>query len=308
MRLFITGGTGYLGSVQVAAALAQGADVRALVRSEAKAATLPQAVERAHVELGDEDGLAKAMEGCDGVIHLAASLGMTPGDARAINVTGTRNILRSARRAGVRRVVYTSSSAAIIEPSGLVSERARNETALVDIYSVTKCEAEGEVFAAAREGIDACIVNVVNAYGPSPVGPSSYNALFQAFVRGDLDTVVDAPVGWVVAEDVAQAHLAAFERGEPGKRYLVCGEVAPFSRVLNTFAALSGSDRRVTTLPPGSDLGPDAHPFARRSEVYGKLGPVTIDDGQARAIGITARGLEDGLRETVAWLKTLPAA
>lgn len=300
---FVTGGTGYLGSALVAEILARGGAVRATVRSAAKAAILPDAVERVEAALTDEDALARAMAGCAGVIHLAASLGMSADDARAINIGGTRTLLRAARRAGVPRFVYTSSSAAIIQADGLVSEGAPNSTALVDIYSVTKCAAEGEVFAAAREGQDARIVNVVNAYGPSPLGPSSYNALLLAFVRGDIDTVVDAPVGWVLAEDVARAHLAAYEYGAPGRRYLTCGAVAPFSRVLNTFAERYGSDRRITALPPGSDLGPKAHPFGRRSEVYGKLGPVRIDDAQARAIGITARGLDEGLQITVDWLK-----
>ncbi|MFN8559303.1 MAG: NAD-dependent epimerase/dehydratase family protein [Dehalococcoidia bacterium] len=61
-----------------------------------------------------------------------------------------------------------------------MSERAPNATALTDPYSTSKAEAEGLVFAAAREGLDACIVNAVNAYGPSPRGPQSYNQLILA--------------------------------------------------------------------------------------------------------------------------------
>jgi dihydroflavonol-4-reductase len=231
-------------------------------------------------------------------------------------VTGATGYLGAALvdllvRAGVRRYVHTSSSAAIIAPSGLVSESApEGETALVDPYSTTKAEAERLVFAAAREGLDARIVNVVNAYGPSPRGPFSYNVLLRAAFEDRLGPLVDATVGWVLAEDVARGHLLVYEQGATGRRYILCGEVAPFSTFVNTALALAGSTRRITALPPGTSLPPDAATFARRSEVYGRLGPVVVDDPNARALGFQPRGLASGLAETVAWLRGVipPAA
>src|SRR2546423_127381 len=300
--LLVTGSTGYLGSALVALLTDDGLPVRAAIRSEARASVLPDGVERVFADLGDEQSLTEAMRGCEGVFHLAASLGPSPEDTRRSNVEGTARVLAAAARAGVRRVVYTSSSAAIIAPSGLVSEQAPNETALVDPYSTTKAEAEGLVFAAVAEGLDACIVNAVNIYGPSPYGPGSYNGLFLAAARGEVTEIVDAPVGWVLAEDVARAHLLAFEKGEAGRRYVLCGEVAGFGSVLPRFAAPTGSPHRVTVLPPGTTLADDASLFARRSEVYGKLGAVQIDDAQARAVGFAPRGVDEGLSLTAAWL------
>jgi len=302
--LFVTGATGYLGTALIDLLLDRGLPVRAMVRSPERAGRLPAKVERVAADLSDEDMLAQAMAGCEAVFHLAASLGATVTETRDINVEGTRRVLRAARRAGVRRVVHTSSSAAIIEASGRVSERANGGTALVDPYSTTKAEAERLVLHAAKEGIDARVVNVVNAYGPSPVGPRSYNALLLAAVRGKAGPVVDAPVGWVLAEDLAIGHLLALERGEAGKRYLLCGEVATFSTVLDRAAELWGSPHRVQALPPGTTLRPGASAWARRSEVYGKLGPVSIDDSQARALGFQPRGIDEGLRITVEWLRT----
>lgn len=300
--LLVTGATGFLGSALVKVLTEVGLPVRAAIRSEARAAVLPEGLERVFADLGDEESLVAAMRGCEGVFHLAASLGPLPEDTRRSNVDGTARVLEAARRAGVRRVVFTSSSAAIIDPSGLVTEQAPNRTALVDPYSTSKAEAEGLIFTAVAEGLDVCIVNPVNIYGPSPFGPGSYNSLFVAAARGEVTEIVDAPVGWVLAEDVARAHLLAFEKGEPGRRYVACGEVAGFGRVLHRFAELTGSAHRVRTLPPGTTLPDDAPLFARRSEVYGKLGAVRVEDAGARALGFTPRGVDEGLSLTAAWL------
>ena len=117
--------------------------------------------------------------------------------------------------------------------------------------------------------------------------------------------MVDSPVGWVLAEDVARGHLLAYERGEAGKRYALCGEVAQFSTVLDRVCALWGSPHRARTLPPGTTLPPDAPVIAQRSAVYSRLGPMRVDDAQARAIGFTGRTLDEGLPLTVSWLRSL---
>lgn len=306
--LLVTGATGYLGSAVVTDLVAAGYDVRATVRDPARASVLPAGVQTVTADLDDADSLVKAMAGCDGVFHLAAAVGHSPDEARRVNVEGTARVLAAARASAVRRVVYTSSSAAIIEADGLVSERAPNTTALLDAYSTTKAQAEGRVFAAVADGLDAVIVNSVNVYGPSPRGPQSYNGLFAAAARGEVPQIVDAPVGWVLAADVAEGHRLAFERGEAGRRYLLCGEVAPFPRVLDAFCALVGSPHRVCALPPGSDLPDGAPLYALRSQVYGKLGPVRIDDAQARALGCAPRGVDEGLAVTAEWMRGGAAA
>jgi dihydroflavonol-4-reductase len=141
----------------------------------------------------------------------------------------------------------------------------------------------------------------VSVYGPSPQGPASYNALFLAAAKGEIDAVVDAHVGWVLAEDAAAGHLLALERGVPGARYVLCGEVAPFGRVLHTFARHVGG-RMVRALPPGSSLGPEAGTFAVRSEVFGRFPAMRVDDTGARALGFAPTGIEEGLAATAAWV------
>lgn len=297
--LLITGATGYLGSALVDLLIRRGHEVRAVVRDPARAAgVLPRGVELAVADLADLEGLRRAARGCDGVLHLAGSVGHSPEETRRTNVEGTRAVLAAAVEAGVSRFVYTSSSAAVIDASGLVAERPVAPPALTDPYSASKAAAEELVLAA--DGIEAMVVNPVNLYGPSPLGPLSYNGLFLAAARGEVTEIIDAPVGWVLAEDAAAGHLLALERGEPGRRYVLCGEVATFGRVLHTFAAHVGG-RRVRTLPAGSSLGADASTFQRRSEVYGHLPPVRVDDADARAIGFAPRGVDEGLALTAAW-------
>jgi dihydroflavonol-4-reductase len=113
---------------------------------------------------------------------------------------------------------------------------------------------------------------------------------------------VDSAVGWVLAEDAAAAHLLAVDRGEPGHRYVLAGEVGTFGRVLHAFADLVGG-QRVPLAPPGTTLPDGASGFARRSEVYGKLPTVRVDDRGARALGFAPRGIDEGLALTVQWLK-----
>lgn len=305
--LLITGATGFLGLPLVELLVSRGLPLRALVRSPEKASALPDVVERVPGDVGDEASLLRAMQGCEGVFHLAGAVGQSAEATWEANRGGTERVLRTAMRAGVRRLVHTSSSAAIIDRSGLISEQAAGGTAMSDPYSRSKAEAERLVLAAVREGLDTRLVNVTAAYGPSPAGPRSYNTVILAAVRGEIEAIVDARLGWVLAEDVALGHLLAYERGQPGHRY-VLGALAPYAEVLNRAAELWGSPYRVRALLPGSPVPPDAPFFVTRSAAYGALGPARIDDAQARAIGFQPRGVEEGLRLTVPWLQQVSSS
>lgn len=298
--LMVTGATGFLGSALVELAVRRGLEVRAAVRDADRArALLPAGVDVVVAALDDLDGLTRAARGCTGVLHLAGSVGHSAEETRRANVDGTRTALAAATAAGAERFVCTSSSAAIIDADGLVAEEPAGPPALTDPYSTSKAEAERIVLGA--DGIGAIVVNPVNIYGPSPQGPHSYNGLFLAAARGEVPAVVDATVGWVLAEDAALGHLLALEHGTPGRRYVLCGGTATFGHVLHTFAGHVGGGR-VEVLPPGSALGDGAGTFARRSEVYGHFPPVRVDDRGARGLGFAPRGVDEGLALTAQWL------
>ncbi|GAA4812205.1 NAD-dependent epimerase/dehydratase family protein [Actinomycetospora chlora] len=306
--LLVTGATGFIGSAVVATLHAHGHPVRAVVRDPARADVLPDGVERVAADLADTESLARAMDGCEGVFHLAAAVGAPGPEARELNVGGTRRVVDAVRRAGVRRLVHTSTSAAICvpDPGGpgcVVDEDAVGGTALTDTYSATKAEAEAVVLDAVAEGgLDAVVATVVNAYGPSPRGPLSYDQLLAAAARGAVGDIVDTRVGWTLAEDVAEGQLLAYTGGAAGRRYVLCGEVASFPEVLDTYCRFAGSEHRVRVLPQGSELGPDAPPFADRSVVYGKLGGYRVRDDGARALGFAPRGIAEGLELTARWM------
>ncbi|MEJ2886871.1 NAD-dependent epimerase/dehydratase family protein [Actinomycetospora aeridis] len=305
--LLVTGATGFVGSAVAAYLHEQGHPVRAVVRDPSRADVLPDGVERVAADLADADSLARAIDGCEGVFHLAAAVGAPGPEARELNVGGTRRVVDAARRAGVR-LVHTSTSAAVCvpDPDGpgcVVDEDAAGGTALTDTYSLTKAEAEAVVLdAVAEDGLDAVVATVVNVYGPSPRGPLSYNQLFAAAARGEVGDIVDTRVGWTLAEDVAAGQLLAFTHGRTGRRYVLCGEIASFPEVLDTYCELAGSPHRVRALPGGSELGPDAPPFADRSVVYGRLGGYRVRDDGARALGAAPRGIADGLALTARWM------
>ncbi|MEJ2864527.1 NAD-dependent epimerase/dehydratase family protein [Actinomycetospora flava] len=306
--LLVTGATGFVGSAVAAFLHGQGHAVRAVVRDPSRADVLPAGIERVAADLADADSLARAMDGCEGVFHLAAAVGMPGPEARELNVGGTRRVVEAVRRAGVRRLVHTSTSAAVCvpDPDGpgcVVAEDAAGGTALTDPYSVTKAEAEAVVLdAVAADGLDAVVATVVNVYGPSPRGPLSYNQLFAAAARGEVAGIVDTRVGWTLADDVAAGQLLAFTAGEAGRRYVLCGEIASFPEVLDTYCELAGSPHRVRALPQGSELSADAPPFADRSVVYGHLGGYRVRDGGARALGAAPRGIAEGLAITARWM------
>jgi dihydroflavonol-4-reductase len=299
--LLITGGTGYLGSALVELLVRREYEVRAAVRDVDQArARLPGEVALVQADVCDVEGLTRAARGCRAVLHLAGSVGESAAQTWRLNVEGTRAVLAAAAAAGADRFVHTSSSAAVIDANGLVAERPSGPPALTDPYSTSKAAAERLVLEAAAGGLSAMVVNPVGIYGPSPRGPLSYNSLLLAAARGQVPAVVDAEIGWVLAEDAAVGHLLALEHGEPGRRYVLCGEVASFGRVLHAFADQVGGTR-VRTLPPGSTLGPDADTFARRSEVYGQFPPVRVDDAGARALGFRPCGISEGIARTAAW-------
>ena len=299
MRALVTGAAGFIGSHVAAALAAAGAEVRAFDRLPL--AEPPAGVEPVAGDLGDRAALERALGGCDAVFHLAAvySYDRSHGAAMAaINVDGTRAVLDAAARGGAPpRVVHTSSCATC----GPVAGRAATEAdspppwELAIPYKRTKLEGERLALRAAREGLEVVVVNPTTPVGPGDRGPTPTGKMVADVARGRARAyLAGGALNIAAVEDVAIGHRLAYERGRPGKRYLLGGENLTMREVFAIVAKAAG--RRPPRIAVPWTL---AHAAARLAELgLAAVGrkpsllvldevrlarlPMTFDDAKAR--------------------------
>jgi dihydroflavonol-4-reductase len=240
-EVFLTGGTGFIGGHVLDELLASGYSVRALVRAPGRLARHP----RLREVVGDvtrSGHLVEPMRGCRLLMHCAAAYSFSPAERRrmhATNVAGTAGLLEAARLAGVERAVVTSSSATVgpARNGRPATEADHADADGESAYHDSKITAE-RVALAAR-------VPTVLVLPTAPVGsrdwkPTPTGAALLTFLRGRVLASVDGGINVVAVSDVARAHVAALERGELRRRYLVAGENLSFDQLWSRLAALSG--------------------------------------------------------------------
>jgi len=236
MRVVVTGGTGYLGRAIVAALAARGHEPVVFAR-HATASRLASAAQ-VDGDIRDREALRAAARGCDAICHTAAMVSIWHREPRLfdeINVDGTRTVLAVTRELGLR-LVYTSSFLAR-PPRGRETPLNAND------YQRTKTAALREVATAAREGTPVICTYPGVVYGP---GIRSEGNLLGRLVSDHLARRLPGLVGaeriWSYAfvEDVAEAHVAALERGEVGAHYGLGGENVPQMRPFEELRKLTG--------------------------------------------------------------------
>jgi dihydroflavonol-4-reductase len=246
MKLFITGATGFVGSHVARMAAEQGAELRLLTRRTSKTENLPQGAELVQGDLREPAKFASALRGCDALIHVAADYRLwvpDPAEMYKANVEGTRELLRLAREAGVRRVVYTSSvatmgfrkDASVVDEETLVSEAD-----MIGHYKRSKWMAEQEAIAAAGEGQEIVILNPTTPVGAMDVKPTPTGRIIVDFLNKKFPAYVDTGLNLVDVEEIARMHLAALERGRFGERYIFGGENLTLKQILDQLAAITG--------------------------------------------------------------------
>jgi dihydroflavonol-4-reductase len=318
-RAFVTGGSGVVGRALVERLGERGDEVVALARSDDAQTTLERRGARVvRGDLFDGEALVRGMDGCETVFHVAGvnSLCMEdPTPMLRANVDGPPAVVRAAARAGVRRVVHTSSAATIGEPEGsLGREDTPHRGWYLSVYERSKTDGERAVLEASRaEGVEVVCVNPSSVQGPGRAGGTARFLL--AFLDGRLKVFVDTNLSIVDIRDCADGHILAAERGVPGERYILNGMNLSVADALRLAADVAGVERRPRLVPRPLAKGAAAvverafRLVRRRPPVCGEMVRTLIhghryDGSRAeRELGLRYTDPRDTVRRTVEWAR-----
>ena len=272
--VLLTGGSGFLGSSVLRALLARGVRVRALVRPASPRGNLAGlGCEVVEGDLSDRASLAAALRGVRYLFHVAADYRLwapDPGVIQRVNVDGTRALMSEALAAGVERVVYTSSVAAlkVAGATAPVDENAPlDPDEAIGAYKRSKTLAERVVEEMVRhEGLPAVIVNPSTPVGPRDIRPTPTGRMILDAARGKIPAFVDTGLNIAHVDDIAEGHLLAFERGRVGERYILGGENMSLRDLLAEIARQTGRRAPRFSLPRGPLL-----PLALGAEAVARL-------------------------------------
>jgi dihydroflavonol-4-reductase len=317
LRVFITGGNGFIGSVVVRQLVTAGHDVVCLVRETSNTARIDGArFERALGDVRDVTSLRAAMPTCDCTIHLAAPGGWNKDDASLLHSViegGARNVLDVAATLPGHRVVMTSSTAAVngSDTPQVFDERA--EFTLTDpslYYSHAKHRAELAARSAADRGVPVIVVNPAEVYGPNDLELATAGNLVDLAKSWPV-LVCDGGTGVVHVDDVATGIIAALERGRPGERYILAGENVTVRRLAELVLELLGRRAPIVELP--NELARFISRVAIALRLPLPYSPYVIpyatrywfvDNTKARReLGLTFRGARDTIRSALDWLE-----
>jgi dihydroflavonol-4-reductase len=256
MTTLVTGATGFVGSHVARQLVTAGHSVRVLVRHTSNRQILEAwPVEQVEGDLRDASSLAKAMKGIRRVFHVAADYRLwtpRPEEVYESNVRGTQRLLEAAERAGVEKIVYTSTVATMVvpRPGALPNEETRATLEeMIGHYKRSKFLAEQEALRAAARGLPVVIVNPTAPVGPGDWKPTPTGRIILDFLNGKMPAYVDTGLNLVAVEDVAAGHLLAAEKGRIGERYILGGRNLTLKQILDVLSAIAGRPAPRVKLP-----------------------------------------------------------
>ena len=323
MKIFVTGATGFVGFHVAQELAAQGAKLRLLTRRTSRTRFLEEIDAEVCVgDLSEPETLRSAVAGCDAVVHVAADYRLWVRDPQTMyraNVDGTRELLRLAREAGVRRVGYTSSVATMgFRRDGLIVNEDTPVVLgdMVGHYKRSKFLAEQEALRAAESGQEVMILNPTTPIGSHDSKPTPTGRIVVDFLLRRFPAYMDTGLNLVDVREVARAHAAALETGTPGRRYILGGENLTLKQILDKLAAMTGIPSPTVEIPywvaaayaffeetiTGRMLGRE--PRATLEEV--KMGRKKMFASSARAqqeLGFRVAPVYPAMRAAVEWFR-----
>ncbi len=321
MKTCVTGATGFLGAHVTRALAERGDDVRVTYRDRGRLSRLGGlASEHVRADILDPAAMRAAMRGVEVAFHAAGYFGSRPVEqVFRVNAIAPRIAVEAAAAEGVRRIVVTSSVAALgpAPAGGIADERQVYRGGLGLTYADAKHEGEQEALAAgARHGVEVVIVNPSYVLGvPVDInqpGETSTRTVGD-YLLGRLVMVASGAANFVDVRDVAASYLRAADAGEPGERYVLGGHNLSWVEFVDRLARLSRIRRRVLVVPaelagparlagglPGPNLGEGAFLMAQNWRVSSRKA--------RRELGHTARPLSETLRATIDWYRDLISA
>ena len=321
MKVFLTGGTGFIGGKVAAKLRERGDEVVALVRSPDKADALRAAgCELVEGDLSDIAAIRRGLEGADAAIHAAAiyKVGIPKKEHPAMfesNVTGTENVLNSAIEAGTGRIVYVSTINVFGNTKEeIVDERYQRDESegFLSCYDETKYKSHQIAKDKISKGAPIVIVQPGGVYGPGD--HSELGNFIDQTRTGKLRAKAFPQLGFnlVYIDDVVAGILLALDKGSVGESYVLGGQIARMDDLIAKTAALSGKKAPKATLPPAlmkisAPLGPVLGPVMGFPPNFGEA--IRASDGVTywarhdkamRELGYSPRDLETGLKQTLA--------
>ncbi|MBI3268793.1 MAG: NAD-dependent epimerase/dehydratase family protein [Planctomycetes bacterium] len=323
MKNLVTGASGFIGAAVVRHLLAQGEEVRVLVRKESDPSNVRGLqLEVVQGDLLDKEGLREAVKGCRRVYHVAALYALWVPDPRAMyeaNVTGTRNVLEAAGDAGVERIVYTSTVGTIGIPG---SGQPGSESSPVSIddmcgdYKRSKFMAEQVALELAAKGLPIVIVNPSAPVGERDVKPTPTGQMIVDFLLGRMKAYTDTGLNIVDVDDVAVGHRLAAEKGKPGERYILGNQNLTLREFFGAVGSVAGMPAPTMKLPHWvvvpigyvsqwvADHVTHRTPRVPFDAVRMAAKRMFFDPGRAvRELGLPQTPVETAIRKSVNWFR-----
>jgi dihydroflavonol-4-reductase len=321
MRVLVTGGTGFIGSHTTAAIREAGHQVRLLVRDPVKMRLVFEArgIEIDDFVVGDvtdAEAVAKALEGCEGLVHTAAVVALEAGRAREVLDTNARGVelaVGGACERGFSSIVYVSSLGALFTPGGPPISADSPLATTPSAYARSKADGERAVRALQEAGAPIRSTYPSGVIGPDDPGLSEGNHTIRTFLK-DLMLITSSGFQTVDVRDLAAVHAALLDDAVPSGRYVVGGHLLPWAEVVALMDEITG--RRIRRIAvPGAVLRalggvgdvvkrvfPFDFPLTREVMDFATQWPGAVESPLLRDLGLTFRPVRETYADTIRWL------